>query len=260
MDTDAYNALTLKEFYIVKSKETGKPYISEQREAFLFEILRDATPFIEKNPDLYVDDRPQMIKKDVFTSGFYSEGIRCINMMNPKTKKTTQVAISKEECKVQYYNEELNADILLLKETKKKKYLREMHDKHFLLPVEIRARTPKVYPSIHYVYTLHTDNVTRYYFLFSTIQEFDEWNKEGKFSPLDVDIKTLRAIVVNTFNVNVNYKANKLFPEWKDIQKPQTNGVIINPLSDRLLLDYSLLGHIFAGTKKKSSSPEGIKK
>ena len=106
-----------------------------------------------------------------------------------------------------------NFAIQRLRQTRQKQYLRELKTRKFLTPAMVEPRAKAKCPIIKYCYAYVKDG-EKMFILFSTLDEFNEWNeKKGKkiWKPLNIEFKNFDRI-------------------------RKKNTVVINPLSDKLIL------------------------
>lgn len=231
METEQESLLTLSPYYIVYSDITKKPYIDRNNSCYLFEVKFDAQNFANELGHASVSESAY-IKKTTSCTEFYSYGIEQIRIKTRKNKEFVNIKIKEEDITKQFYNVLANRAICRLKQTNETKYLRELKGLPFFVPVLIDIRMPKQYPVIHYSYASFS-GMDKYYLLFSTIQEFDKWNKdqENKWSPLGISLDTMGRIRGN-------------------------DPVIINPIQDKLILTDRLIKT--ALTEKKEGKGEEL--
>ena len=229
MTQEEKDLLTIREYYIIYAKATGKPYIDINNACYLFEIASEAKTFCEALQNTYVTNS-QQLNEGIFGSDFYGYGIDLIHVKEKKRDEFTDVKLDKGCAKIRkHYNRLCVRDIYRLKQTGMKKYLRRFKKHTFLTPVKIDERLLKQYPKIHYSYAT-TNGEDKYYLLFSTIQEFSKWNDDnGKiWMPLEVTL--------NTFG---------------NIRK--SSPVLINPGSDKLILTEKHIKIALEEEKEKQS-------
>ena len=223
MNQDEINTLTLTTYYILRSKKTGRIYIDEENTAHLYEVQKDANEYIEKTDDSLYFDKPESVRALFLCTEIYDQGGDRI-YVKKANKSGIYIEVTgdykNKEVKKQFYNHELNGSINKLRQTLKKKYLREMKDMNLIIPIKIDPRMPKQQQRIHYAYTKLSEK-EEMYFAFSTLKEFNDWNKSQneQFSPYEMRIG--------------------LF-----IIKHEDKGIIINPETDNLVLTQQLIGVI----------------
>lgn len=212
MNKDNINLLTLKQFYLILSKKTSKPYIDKNFKCYLFESDYDAKQFCDKISDTYFENQG-FIKQGPFISMCYGYGIERIQAKCSTDEKFKEIPIEKNDVKRQFYNRDTSRSILRLKQTRQKQYLLELNKGTFLSPIIIDQRKEGEYPIVHYTYAILSQN-TIHYLLFTTLQEFEEWKVLQK---------------------NKDYLPNQTtLSELNKIRGK--NPVFINPLSDKLIL------------------------
>ncbi len=185
MDQDQKNLLTIKPYYLIRSKRTKRPYIDMNRACYMFETNSDATTFAQESEDTYVEEA-KTYRQAVFATEFYSYGIRKIKVKGRKDETFIEIPIEPTDIHRQFYNEEVNHLLYRLKQTGKKEYLLALKNGQILIPTLIEARAKKFMPKIHYCYAEGQSGPL--YICFSTIQEFEKWNKTqgDKWAPLAV--------------------------------------------------------------------------
>lgn len=210
MKQEYINILTLKEYFLIMSTLTKKPYLDKNYGCYMFETRSDADAFTKEIQGTYYEEA-RTFKQIHFCTEFYSYGITSIHVQE-RGKEIIIVPVEKEDVRKQFYNADANKLIYRLKQTSEKQYLRKLNNVSFFAPVFIEKRLPKQHPSIHYCYATFTGNDV-YYILFSTLQEFELWNKEQvrDWKPLEISLS-----------------------KFSQIQKGKP--VLINPIQDKLIL------------------------
>ncbi len=205
------NLIEIGDYFIIYSSITKKPYITEDRECYVTEMMKEADAYAEKFGNCYRSEKPEKLVRGLYCNKFYSYGIKTI-ILKKANKDEIRINITKEDVEPkQYLNEDVNADILRLMETKKKKYLRSLRDEDLFCPISINIRLKGQYPKIAYC-NAHKHG-EMYLPLFTTIQEFEKWNsKQGnKWKPFKTSLE-------------------KIDPHRKK------NSVIVNPETEKLIL------------------------
>lgn len=204
------NILTLREFFVIESTVTHKPYLDKDYGCYLFELKSEATDFINGVADTTFGNARTLTQVN-FCTEFYQLGIQKINV-KLRDKKNLVIPLERKDVRRAYFNNDTNGLLLRLMETKQKKYLRELNGKPFLVPVIIDERQPRQYPNIHYPY-IKMENEKNYFVLFSTLAEFTKWNEEqgNKYQSMELEIEKFSRVRKNS-------------------------PVMINPLSDKLIL------------------------
>nr|WP_297765562.1 SseB family protein [uncultured Butyrivibrio sp.] len=214
------NLLTLNEYYLLLSKITGKPYIDERRNCYLFANKSDAESFCEEIKDTEISEASHYRMQ--FITDMHRLGVTNIRVM-PRSNSIEDIPIEESDLKKGYVNIEANFNAIMIKQTRKKKYMKALKRAVFLTPILIDPRLPGRYPEMHYSYAT-TNGEDMYYCLFTTLSEFDEWNKE---QPQD-------------------WKAVEM-PLYKICRIKKKSPVIINPLSDKLILTNAQVSEILRG-------------
>lgn len=216
MTQEEKNLIQLSKFTIIKDKRTSKPHLDHDFSCLLYELYTDADAYVNRkeNKDLYIEN------SDIYTpekiSAIYAEGVQELTLIL-KDKSQKKIKIGPDDLISGFYNNKANGIILLLKQTLEKQYLRMMKDIRIFAPVYIKSRFPKRYPEIHYSYAKFNEK-DAFYVLFTTLQEYEEWVKTQ-----DEKIQLMETTFVGYKNIYKN------------------NSIIINPLSDKLILNKSHL-------------------
>lgn len=211
MDREAYNIFTMGEFYLIMSTLTGKPYIDQNYDAYMFETKSDASAFCSSIEGTEVKNAEHYRIKEHCTE-FYNYGIQNINIKRVNDE-IVKVPMLKSDVKEQrYYNPIANGNILRLKQTLKKQYLRNLKEAVFLAPVNIEIRYKKQFPRVNYSYASFT-NGEQFFILFTDLIEFEKWNESQNniWKPMELDLRRFGRI-------------------------RKEHAVLINPLSDKLIL------------------------
>ena len=211
MEQNYVNLLSLKSYYPVISDKTGKIYIDKEFKCYLFEIKSEGDAFCGELKNVHLD-KSRIFKQIEYCAGFYATGADAI-YVKAANMSPAIVPIGKEDLLRQFYNHDLNKAILRLRQTSEKQYLIAFKHANFIAPAIIDSRSKGSYPVIHYSIAT-TKNESKFFTLFSTLQEFDEWNEKkqaSKWQPLQVTLSKIERI-------------------------RKKSAIVINPLSDRLIL------------------------
>ena len=138
MDAKLMNLLTLNEYYLLRSRKTEKPYIDEGRNCYLFANKGDAELFIEEIKDTFIDDKPSNYRMQLITD-MHRYGAKNIRVM-PRTNQIEDIPIEEKDLKRGYANVDANFNVLMLKQTLKKKYMIALKKDVFLTPILIDER------------------------------------------------------------------------------------------------------------------------
>lgn len=192
MTQDEINKLTQKEMHLITSTLTQRPYIDERNNCYMFELMREAGDFIKNHPGTAYDSAK--FYRQIICNDLYAIGVEHIVIKHANAASVT-IDVDKNGVKKQFYNVPASRLICQLKQTKKKKYLMELRDKTFIMPVLTDVRIKKHYPHLHYSYaTFNGDDYN--YLLFTTLQEFDKWNKtqDGKWKAIKTTLSKFDVI------------------------------------------------------------------
>lgn len=223
MKKEEVNLLTLKKYHKILSKLTGKIYIDKNAKCYLFESDYEAEQFCSQLEETFYDEA-QCYKAVPFVSYCFGLGIQAIKIKPAASDDYTEIPITKQDARHQFYNEKTNYNILRLKQTKKSKYLKELPNSLLIAPILIDRREMGQYPVIHYAYAIVPQSGT-YYIAFTGMQEYQKWAETQNipFSPSQTSLQEM----------------NKIREE---------NPILINPMSDQLVLTHK---QILSITKKE---------
>ena len=209
MNKEHVGILTLEQYHLLVSTRTNKPYIDDNGRCYLFYLKSDAEKFINDMSDIKIDNARLFGKQNI--AEFYAYGIREIRIKQ-KGGNIAIIPIEKGDVRKDYTNHLASFSVTMLKQTSKKKYLTALKGAVFLAPILIDPRAEKRYPEMHYSYAT-SDGNDRYYCLFTTLKEFNSWNKEQAqdWKPVEMPL----------------YKVGRIRADKPIIINPLTDGIII---------------------------------
>jgi len=219
MTSDEKNLLMLNAFFLIVSDKTNDAYLDKSFNCYLFQTKSAADAFVGSSKQkISVREAKHYLLRDFWS--MYGRGAKGVCVFLRGENKPQNITLSKEDAQdavAQYYNNETNGYLNRLQQTSEKKYLSALASGIFFTPVNIRARKEKEYPYLHYSYATFKDDV-QYFLLFSTLQEYESWRsyQETNWEPMEVTIKKFGRI-------------------------RGKNPVLINPLSNKLILTHKLL-------------------
>lgn len=210
--------LTLKNYHLVISNITKLPYLNEKREAYLFASEKIFFEDLAKSTNTHLDDKKYYSATELCEM-LYAIGALTILVFDEG--EYAEIPIDTKIIKNDYYNSDLNYNLLSLKQTQEKKYLKALSKNKFIIPIYIDKRFPKQCTNSHYAYAILPGKTEKYYVLFSNLSEFYVWSEKNadKWKPLEINIRTLN---------NIRKK----------------NPVIINPYGVKIILSHELLKKI----------------
>ena len=225
--------LLAKTYYPVISEKTGRLYLDEGFRIYLFEADALAQEFCDRIKNAKIGEETSYTMQDL-ASICARMGAKTTYIMPSRADEYAKLDIDTRAKKLLHYNGDAVKKILLLKETKKKKYLRAMCKDYFVAPMEIAPREYGTYPYISHV--IAQGGKAEYIPLFSDLQEFLPWNEKMKneFFPHAVTIADLK--------------------ENMEGEHP----IIINPESDRLILSTQMI-EIGLKEAKKGKKNEAVR-
>lgn len=200
--------------YLILSALTKRPYIDESRQAYLFADKTAASEFIKNQrhgKTVCVDLSREKLK--TICSRCYAAGAEYIVISESGGRKIR--GLSERHLDKNYYNCRLSADLSLLQHTKKMKYVSDLAECEYIVPIKITngEEVSIVYATVsrgsgeHYLYLAFTD-----------LQEYGRWEKEvgPGWKPLAVDIDGVKRI-------------------------GRKHGFMINPMGGRFILSMDIL-------------------
>lgn len=222
--------LSQRKYYIIYSVITKRIYLGEEYECYVFETKSDAQNYIEilqeQNEKTYHGESVEINEKNL--TDIIDQGAKKLVVQLRDKEDFLDIKLTEMETKrKRYTNQMLQGLICRLKQTKKAKYLRGMKKAKFIMPILLDKREKKNFPSFHYIYATMGRGV-KYYVLFSTLYEFEEWNKRQEKSWKCIEI---------------------IMEDFEKIR--QGNAIIINPLSDMLVLTSKQAEMIHINKKKR---------
>ena len=185
------NILTLNEFYMIYSTVTKFPYMDENRAAFLFTTDYYAQSFVKSHEDTRIEKKRYYTAEELCTV-LNKFGFVMIHLN--LEGKDIEAVIDKNYVKRNFYNPELSANILLLKQTKKKIYMRKISKCFFIVPLQIDNGLEV--PKIKYAYATLPGIEGYFYLAFTDLTEYNLWvNKaKGKWGPVKMSFKDVMNI------------------------------------------------------------------
>lgn len=212
MNQEHTNLLSLSEYCTLISKKTNMPYLDKENNVYIFDTLIDANEFIKTAADTTVSDK-EILKPSFFITYMYGLGAENVCVKKGDKEDFITIPVDKADTKKDFFNPSANRNLLRLLQTGDKKYLRNLKEDIFLCPVKIDKRQAKKYSSIHYACAKLKDD-KKFYLLFTTLDEFNKWNEAQGKNCLPLEVNMI-----------------------KESQIRRNNPVIINPLSNKVILN-----------------------
>ena len=168
--------INTKEFYMILSSVTDKPYLGDDMSVFCFEKKADGMKFIEEHKSTKMGFKPMVITRPYLRDLFLS----AVANVNIKTEDGRQISIplSQKDFRDHLGNEKAVKNLMLLKQTGIKKYLRNLKECDFYMPVHIDIRKPGSTQKVHGCRSQRKGKASR--LIFVTVWDFNEWNKHNK--------------------------------------------------------------------------------
>ena len=216
MEQELINLLTLTEYFLIKSEKTKKPYSDENGNCYLFEVKSDAEAFAHKKEDVKIENAKSYRMQ--FIAELYGHGIKGIKVKQ-RNKEYKIIPVDKKATRRQYANPDASFNVMMLNQTRKKKYAKELKNVVFITPVLIDPRFIKRYPEMHYSYATFDGN-ERFYVLFTSLKEFTEWNndQEQDWKPVEMKLQKVGRIRKNS-NILINPLSDKIILQDKQINE-----------------------------------------
>lgn len=165
-----------KEFYIILSSVTDKPYVSDDMTVFLFGKKTDGMKFIEDHKSTKIGFNPIAITRPYLRELFLN-GVTRVNITAEDGAKM-EISLSQKDFRDHLGNEKAAKNIMLLEQTGFKKYLRNLKECDFYMPVYIDIRQPRNTQKVHGCRSERRGKRSR--LIFVTVWDFNEWNKLQK--------------------------------------------------------------------------------
>lgn len=224
MEQKFIDLFTLDKFILILSTRTGQAYVDRNGMCYFLNSKAEAEQFIAVRKNTKLDELKYYKNIQSFVDTLYLKGIRGFHVKLKEkddfiTYKTTEEDLRKNR----YCNHEANFNLMRLHETDEEKYLKGLMDCTFITPVSLPKRETGKYPEIKYCALKRAGN--KYNLIFTTLQEYNKWAETQitQYYPLEINF----------------LKANRIRKE---------NGIFINPLSTKMLLEAKVLEDI--GRKK----------
>lgn len=214
MEQKYIDLFSINKYVMILSTITKQPYIDKNGACFMLNSPAEAEQFTKLRENTSCDELKFFHNIQSLVDTFYQQGIKKINLKLKEKDSYITYEIKKEDLRTnRYCNHEANFLLTRFHETEEKQYLIELKDKcHFITPVALLHRNEGEYQEIKYCVLKRLGK--KYHLMFTTLQEFNKWKKPSiiEYSPLEINF----------------LKAERIRKE---------NGILINPLSTKLLLE-----------------------
>lgn len=161
----------INEAYTITSSKTNGLYVDEDNTCYVFSSKTRAEAFILTRPELSFDG-PKYYTLTSLMTYCYAAGATVMQLTIGTVREKMPLAESMLESR--YYNNQLNRVITHLRQTKKKKYLKELKDCEFIMPARIEENDNGV--SIFYAVAQIENGEEFKYLAFSDLDEFGVWS------------------------------------------------------------------------------------
>ncbi len=217
MDQKLIDLFSVNKYTLIISTITEQPFVDKNGACFFMNSAAEAEQFAKIRKNTKLDEFKYYPNIQSFVDGLYLKGIKQLKIKLKEKDSYLIYDIQKEDLKQnRYCNHEANFNLLRLHETNDRQYLKNLFECTFITPISLPIREKTKYPEIKYCVLKHGGN--DYNLLFSTLQEYNKWEEKQitQYYPLEVNF----------------LKANRI---------RKTNGIFINPLSTKMLLEAELL-------------------
>ena len=172
---------------LITYKKTGKPYIDEDRVSHAFTDRVDAERFLSSDSlagEFCEVSDARRYRHGELAGLCYASGAERIALSTGKEIQEITLGMMPPE---RYYNPNLSATLNLLLTTRKKRYLRELADRKFIVPIRIDGNVIS--------YGIARVKEREFFLLFSDTDEFSLWasSVEG-FSPLELTFREIEGL------------------------------------------------------------------
>ncbi len=174
------STLSINPIYLVIFEKTGQPYITEDGNVYVFLKESDAHEFMQNSPGTAIKGPEYRTSEELCSDCYGAGALKIVIKIPGKNQERTEdlTRIKKKK----YYNFELNHELNLLHETKKKKYLYGLADKKYIVPIKINTGSDVV---IEYSIAKMKEN--RYFLAFSSLDEYNVWaEKVEGYNPIEI--------------------------------------------------------------------------
>lgn len=191
-------------YYVLNSSTTHRTFIAEDMKCFVSTSPNGLEPFMVEHPGTEIGSA-RCLEETELHAAMYACGADVIVFVDGK--ETKEVPLTSRTLKLAPYNHALNGRLSLFKETKKKRYLRDMLKCEFIVPAKIVDGTKILYGvAQHKVVDLPI-----LYIAFSDLEEFDTWLQPGMvWQPLRINYKGLQKILGGNVGIMLNPAGNRL--------------------------------------------------
>lgn len=165
-----------KEFYLILSSITDKPYVSDDMSVFCFEKKADGLKFVQEHKDTKIGIEPVRLNRPDFRRLFL-DAISKVKIVTAEGDHLT-VSLNQKDFRDHIGNENAVKNLTLLEQTGLKKYMRNLNRCDFYMPVYIDIRKPGHIQKIHGCKAERNGRESR--LIFATVWDFNEWNKLQK--------------------------------------------------------------------------------
>ena len=202
------NSIEINRSYLINSVITKRIYLDSERKCFLFFSEFEAKAFIMTHEDTELSDFDFRNKTDVMSDCF-AQGANIIQITQNGVVENLPLSLNR--VKLGFYNGSLNADISLLRQTKRRQHLMALAYEKFIVPIRIKNEPQQ---EIVYGIVRMAEDKPYLYLGFSDLVEYQYWaDKVDGWKPLMIEFDTMCQIA-------------------KD------HGFLINPYGNRLVLGY----------------------
>ena len=188
------------DYYLIYSSKSGMPYLSEDKCIYCFELRSEGMQFVENHENTEMGDEYVKLSNSIINALFENgaDGIR----VKPKGTGELFIELKEEYFKGRFHNRDTVRNLILLKQTGEKRYLRALKAGFFYMPVLIEKRKRCSYQRTHYCQAVKDEQKTC--LLFADIRDFEEWKKDRNEEWNAVSITIKEAVnMIETGQLNI---------------------------------------------------------
>ena len=192
--------LQKKDYFLIYSTKSEMPYISEDNCIYCFELRSEGSQFVEVHENTEMGDERVSLTKNIINTLFENgaDGIK----IKAKEVEELSMELSGNDFKGRFHNRETVRNLMLLKQTGEKRYLRALRKNRFFMPVLIEKRERCGYQQTHYCQAVKDEQKTC--LLFADIRDFEEWKRDRSENWDVVSITISEAVnMIDTGQLNI---------------------------------------------------------
>ena len=188
------------DYFLIYSTKSGMPYLGEDRCIYCFELRSEGAEFVKNHENTELGDECVRLSKSIINTLFENgaDGISA----KAKDIEECSIKLTENDFKGRFHNRETVRNLILLKQTGEKRYLRALRKNRFFMPVLIEKRERCGYQRTHYCQALKDEQRTC--LIFADIRDFEEWKKSRNENWDAVSITISEAVnMIDTGQLNI---------------------------------------------------------